>query len=842
MLSPDKHLPIAEIMADIINSLQKSNELVLEAPPGAGKTTTVPLALMDAPWRKGNKILVLEPRRVAARAAAERMAQLLGEKVGETVGYTIRLERKVSKKTVIEVITEGVLTRRLQYDPELSDTALVIFDEFHERNIHSDLGLALCLQGRDVFREPENPLKLLVMSATLNGEAVSSLINNAPLIRSEGRSYPVDIFFGKNQPLGAPVTDNIVKTIEQALRAQAGNILVFLPGQKEINDCAKQLSSIVESSVAVLTLHGSIPLIEQQKAIAPLAKTSPYTRKIVLATDIAETSLTIEGVNIVVDSGLARKPQFDPRTGMTRLSTVRISRASSIQRAGRAGRLAPGVCYRLWSAEQQSQLLAHTPAEILEADLTPLVMQLLQWGVTEPSELQWLDSPPAAAFQQALTLLQQLGAVDHNTQALTPHGEAMAALPMEPRLAHMLVAGAQHGLKGKASNIAALLGDRNPLPGTDIETALSILAGDIICNQQHQGWLKRTRQQAKQYRQLVQQNVQAPTIEQNAQTGFLLACAFPDRIAKKRDNSRHQYLLSNGRSARLGEHDPLAGSEWLAIAELGGHSGQREDRIFSATRLSPVLFSRELREQKSQREIIEWQDEKLIAEKQSCIGKIILKRSPLKAISEQQRQDAIITLVQSLGIQTLPWDKDLRQWQARIILLHNAFPDAQPGWPDMRDKTLTESAHQWLSPFVNNISKRADLKRLDLKSILESLLPWPLPKQLNELAPERIQVPSGSHLSIDYSQSPPVLEVKLQEMFGCKTTPTIANGKIKLLVHLLSPARRPLQITQDLEGFWNTSYQDVKKEMKGRYPKHPWPDNPWDAEATKFTKRKKPPG
>jgi len=838
----DPNLPIASILDELYRTLNNHNRVVLEAPPGAGKTTTVPLALLNAPWRGSKKILMLEPRRVAARAAAERMARLLGETVGERVGYSIRLEQKRSANTVIEVVTEGILTRRLQQDPELADTAIVIFDEFHERNIHSDLGLALCLQGQELFRDQHNPLKLLVMSATLNGEAVSTLMGKAPIIRSEGRTYPVQIHYGSTAKTGADITPAIVETVEQALQKHSGNVLVFLPGQKEIRTCAQRLNASLDTNIAILPLHGGIPPAEQQKALAPLSEHSQHSRKVVLATDIAETSLTIEGVNTVVDSGLARKPQFDPRTGMTRLHTVRLSKASSIQRAGRAGRLAAGNCYRLWSEDQQAALLPHTPPEIIHSDLSALALQLLQWGISDPEELQWLDAPAAPAYRQAIDLLRQLGAVsvDNTIPRLTKHGERLAGLPLQPRLAHMLVIADTQGLLKTASQLAALLSERLPQngPGADIEYSLQVLQGTIHCPAQQRAWLRRVQQQAQHYLRAFSRTASTAKLNNAQVPGFLLACAYPDRIAQKRENSRHCYLLSNGRSARLNERDPLAGCDYLAIADLGGTNGQSDDRIFSACSLDPALFDQALQHLLKQRELVEWQNDKLLAEEHCCVGKLILSRRPLQTLSSEQRIQAVLNLLSTEGLGLLSWSNDILQWRARVQLLREQFPSHSPPWPDLSDEHLQCTMDSWLAPFLENVKKRADLKQLKLHSILETLLTWPQPQRLNELAPTRISVPSGSQLSIDYRAYPPVLEVKLQEMFGCKDTPTVANGQVKLLVHLLSPARRPLQITQDLEGFWNSSYEDVKKEMKGRYPKHPWPDNPWEHQATRYTKSK----
>jgi len=844
MLNPDPTLPISEHLIAIYNTLANHNELVLQAPPGAGKTTSVPLALMDAPWRQGRKIIMLEPRRVAARAAASRMAALLGETVGESVGYTVRLDKKVSSRTIIEVVTEGVLTRRLQQDPELSDTALVIFDEFHERSIHSDLSIALCLQARELFREATNPLKLLLMSATLDGNTLSDWLN-APLIRSEGRSYPVDIRYGQSQPLGRnhELIAQVSETILRAYTEHTGHILAFLPGQREINQCLQQVKPQLDASTLILALHGGIPLDEQQAAIAPLDNRHAYRRKIVLATDIAETSLTIDGVSIVIDSGLARKPRFDPRTGLTRLNTQRISAASSEQRAGRAGRQTAGTCYRLWSQQQQAELQAHTTPEIKQADLAPLALQLLQWGVSDPLELNWLDVPPNAPYQQAIDLLRRLNALDgeQNRLKLTPHGESMARLPTEPRLAHMLLSATTKSLLAKASELAALLSERIPLADTDMEQICQLLHS-YSCPPQYRHWQQRILKQAQDFRKQLtdkrETHVAESDIAEETSTGFLLACAFPDRIAKKRPNSRHQYQLANGRSACLRETDSLAGSEWLAVAELGGKTGQSEDYIHRATPLSPALLNGPLNHLIKTRDVVYWENDRLLAEQQHVIGDIVYKQAPLSTFNREQQLQAVLDHIHTQGLAILPWTPELRQWQARVNLLHQHLPESEPNWPNLNDEQLLKTLKSWLEPWLHSVTKPQDIKALPLKTILEGLLPWPLPQQLDTLAPLRIEVPSGSKLAVDYTQRPPILEVKLQEMFGCKQTPTVAKGKVPLVVHLLSPARRPLQITQDLEGFWNSSYHDVKKEMKGRYPKHPWPDNPWEAQATRHTKKR----
>lgn len=834
-------LPIREVISDLRSILDKTHELVLEAPPGAGKTTLVPLALINASWRNKRKIIMLEPRRMAAKNAAVRMAQLLGESVGQRVGYTIRLEQKKSPQTVIEVVTEGVLTRRLQHDPELEDTALVIFDEFHERNIHSDLGLALCLQSREIFRDAQDPLKLLVMSATLDASPVADLLSGAPKITSKGRAFPVDIIYSAQNPTRETLISEMTNTVVDALTRHSGDVLVFLPGQKEINLLNNKLQARLSKQVVIMPLHGNLSLTQQQAAITP--NKDPDLRKVVLATDIAESSLTIEGVKVVIDSGFARKPQFNSRTGMTSLHTVRISQASAKQRAGRAGRLNAGVCYRMWNESQQATMLEHSIPEILQADLAPLAVQLLQWGV-EPTELQWLDAPPAAAYQQALMLLQQLGAlVTHQDIQLTDHGEAMAALPTHPRLAHMLLIGKKTHNTHTAACVAALLGERNPLPNNsaDLETTLDVILGKISCPGNAQAWLTRITQQVSVFKQTLnlQTHMQDQLQSQQANPdalGMLVASAFPDRIARKRSNSRHLYQLANGRAARLSEQDPLSGTEWLAIAEVGGLNNTKEDRIFAATALNPALFESHLADLIDTRKVIEWQRQKLVAEQRSYLGSLIINKRTLDKVSKEDCVQATLHFIREQGLQVLPWDEDLEQFRARVTLVKQH--QTMQAWPDLSDAALLDDLENWLAPNLINVASLSALKKLDLKAILLQLLPWPLPNDLEQLAPQRVTVPSGSKLAIDYRQAQPVLEVKLQEMFGCTSTPTVVNGKVPLLIHLLSPARRPLQITQDLAGFWESSYQDIKKEMKGRYPKHPWPDDPYEAVATRLTKKK----
>ncbi len=844
-------LPIHSVLPDIKTTLQQHHTLVLQAAPGAGKTTMVPLALLDEPWLQRQKIVMLEPRRMAARTAAERMASLLGEKVGETVGYRIRQQTRVSESTRIEVITEGVLTRMLQQDPELSGVGLVIFDEFHERNLNSDLGLALTLQARELLRESD-PLKLLVMSATLEGMALSKLLDGAPQITSEGRSYPVEIHYCGVAPVREPLERAMLAAVQRALAETDGSILVFLPGQREIQRLSQLLKPRLEDDTCLLPLYGALRLNEQMKAIRALSPQDEYRRKVVLATDIAETSITIDGVSTVVDSGLSRQPGFDPATGMTRLHTRRISRASSIQRMGRAGRTRPGHCYRLWNESMQASLPAQTPPEIQQADLAPLALQLLQWGVDNPAQLQWLDAPPPAAFQQALDLLDSLGAIRHDDNhavlRLSPHGEQMAQIPTHPRLAHMLITAAAHSQLEKASVLSVLLSEKDPLQhySADIGAKVDVLLGDIPCEARFKNWLHGSRQQMQMLKKTCAKITPSPsiTLAEDDVIGWLISLAYPDRLAQRRSDDRQSYLLSNGRAAVLPKENRLAAQPYLAIAELGGLAGTREDRIYAAAPLNPALFDTLLSPLLQQQEIVEWvgQEDKMVAERQTRLGGIVLQRQRLTDITPENRQQAIAEWIRKKGLNVLEWDQATISLRQRIACLveHKVESGADTDWPDVSDAGLLTSIEQWLLPFLDAVRNRQDLKKINLHTCLLTLLPWPLPQKLEQLAPERIEVASGSRIKIDYSQSPPVLAVKLQEMFGCHQTPAIANGKLPLLVHLLSPGRKPLQITQDLAGFWCGSYHAVKKEMKGRYPKHPWPDDPLQALPTRFTKNHKP--
>ena len=823
-------LPIDEVLPALRLALAERHEAVLEAPPGAGKTTRVPLALLNEPWLAGQKILMLEPRRLAARAAAERLASELGEKVGETVGYRIRLDSKVGPDTRIEVVTEGILTRRLQHDPALEGVGLLIFDEFHERSLDADLALALSLNGRELFRD-EQPLKILLMSATLEGERLASILDDAPILRSEGRMYPVSMRWGRPFVPGEFIEPRVVQTVLDAINDESGSLLVFLPGQAEIRRVNQQLADALgsRSDILLCPLHGELDLAAQRAAIEPAPKGQ---RKVVLATNIAETSLTIDGVRVVIDAGLARVPRFDPGSGMTRLDTQRISRASATQRAGRAGRLEPGVCYRLWSEDQHAQMAAYGSAEILQADLAGLALQLARWGVT-PEQLIWLDMPPSASYAQARQLLERLGAL-HGAK-LTPHGEAMAELPAHPRIAHLLLRGQDLGLAAMACDVAALLGERDILRGVgaDVHSRLALLSGESRAARGGQGGVQRAKQLARQYRGYLRGKATQPVADPDHPRwlGALLALAYPDRVAQQRKPGGAEYRLANGRAALFSEVDGLMKQPWLVIADLGSRQGQREERIYLAAEFEPALLEGVLSEQVSVVDQLDWDEREgvLRAERQRKVGELVLSREPLTGLDEAARTQALINLVRRKGLELLPWTPELRQWQARVGLLRQLDLQVQGDseWPDVSDTALLGSLEDWLAPYLGRVSRLSHFASLDLSSIVHNLLKWPLPQRLEELAPHHIKVPSGSSVRLDYSEHPPILAVRLQELFGLADTPRIAGGRQVVKLHLLSPARRPVQVTQDLANFWRSTYAEVKKDLKGRYPKLFHKLDPW---------------
>jgi len=838
-MSHPSRLPIDPLLPEIANTLAEHPDVILQADPGAGKTTRVPLALLDQPWLHDQKILLVQPRRLAARAAALRLAEQLGEPVGQRVGYRVRLETRVSRHTRIEVVTGGVMVRMLQDNPGLEGIGLVILDEFHERTLDGDLSLVLARQGREWLREGP-PLKLLLMSATLEHQALSEQLDGAQVISSSGRSYPVETVWSARRRTDEPIEPRVAALVSQALQQHRGSLLVFLPGLAEIRRTLELLEPLQAQhpDLQLLPLHGELPLEQQQQAIQPPA---PDQRKVVLATAIAETSLTIEGIEVVIDSGLSRQARFDPASGMTRLFTTRVSAASATQRAGRAGRLGPGTCYRLWSEEQHRQLEAQPGAEILQADLAPLALQLLHWGINDPAELAWPDPPPAAAFNQALDLLQQLQAIEATAPGqfrLTARGEQMARLPTHPRLAHMLLCGAEAGLLPLAADLAVLLTERDPLDSASVDISRRL---DWLHAPGRDPRRKRLQQLASQLRASGDRDgnsakpVSGP--DHPRWIGYLIACAYPDRIARQREPDSVHYRLSQGRGVRLKEQDPLRRQEWLAVAALSGHQGRASDQIRLAAPLPAELFQHYLAELKQSEEVVAWdsRQDRLIAERQVRIGQLILSRTPLAETDPALRCQAVLALIRREGLGLLNFTPEVERFLARAAFA--ATQDDLESWPDLSDTALLDRLEDWLGPWLDGVTQREDLKRLDLLSILRSQLDWSRQQQLDRLAPERIQVPSGSSHRVDYSQFPPVLAVKLQEMFGCLETPTVGRG-VPLTLHLLSPAQRPLQVTSDLAGFWAGSYQAVKKEMKGRYPKHPWPDDPASAVPTRHSKRR----
>jgi len=824
---PTTGLPVEEALPRLRSVLRAGTNAVLEAPPGAGKTTLVPLALLGEDWLGDGRILVLEPRRLAARMAAQRMAELLGEEVGETVGYRVRMDSRTGPATRIEVVTEGILTRRLIDDSELAGVGAVIFDEFHERSIHTDLGLALCLEAREALRED---LRILVMSATLDGTAVASLIGSAPIISSEGRVFPVETRH-LNRPAPRDLDRAMAAAIRIALDKEDGSILAFLPGVGEI----RRVQALLEEAgpgpdVLVAPLFGALSRQDQDKAIQRAPR---GVRKVVLATDIAETSLTIEGIRIVVDGGYRRKPRFDPQSGMTRLETRRISRAGADQRRGRAGRLEPGVCYRLWPQAETAALARFETPEIVEADLAPLALDLSRWGLADPAALNWSDPPPVAQYAQAQALLRALDAIDRDGR-ITSQGNQMCRLPMHPRLAHMLVAGTAAGHGGLACDIAALLDERDVLGGRDdcdLRSRLAVLQGDGGGKVQR-GALDRVRRAAKDLRRRMKISGDAG----GGDAGELLALAYPDRVAKRR-GAAGRYLLRNGRGAILPEGDRLAAEEWLAVADLGG--AQADARIYLAAPLAAARIEAMFEGDIEQIDRVAWDDrqEKVIAVRRQLLGAIALKEEPLKKPPPATVLEAMVAGIRLLGSTALPWNEATRQWRARVMFLRG-LEYRGVVWPDLSDDTLMGGLTDWLAPFLAGVASCQALQKVDLKSALASLLTWEQNQLLEEGAPTHITVPTGSRLALDYGQSDePVLRVRLQEMLGETETPAIAGGRVPILLHLLSPAGRPVQVTRDLAGFWQGSYAQVKAEMKGRYPKHLWPDDPLRAAPTRRSKK-----
>jgi ATP-dependent helicase HrpB len=820
----DTPLPIDAVLDQLARTLARHNAAVLVAPPGAGKTTRVPLALLDEPWARGKKIIVLEPRRIAARASAERMAHTIGERVGETVGYRVRFGSKVSRATRIEVVTEGIFSRQILDDPELTGVAAVLFDEFHERSLDADLGLALARDAQVGLRED---LRILVMSATLDGARVAKLLGEASVIASEGRAFPVETrYLGRRAD--APLERQMADAIATALRADPGSVLAFLPGAAEIRRTQNFLGErIHDASIEIVPLYGALDAGVQDRAIAPAPK---GWRKVVLATSIAETSLTIEGVRIVVDSGVARVPRYEPDIGLTRLETVRASRAAVDQRRGRAGRTEPGVCYRLWDEPQTASLAAYTQPEILSADLSSLVLDLAQWGVSDPATLAFLDSPPAPALKEAKNLLRELGALDADGR-ITAEGKSLRALALPPRLARMIVDSHRLGAGEEAAEIAAVLTERGlGGDGVDLDARLDQFRHDRS-------------QRASSARTLVQRwasQVAAtegpPKEDTSPSTGVMLAFAFPDRVARNRGNG--SFVLANGRGAAVEQTSALARAPYIAVAELTGTAAQ--GRILLAAPIAQADIEQHFGEQ------IETADEisfdrgamALRARRKTTLHAITLSEAPLALKPSAETALVLADGLIAAGLDKLPWSKPLKQWRDRVMFLRKAEGDTlKNSWPDLSDDALAAQRGTWLVPALYDKTSLKELSSGDLSDALMALLPWELRARLEREAPTHFEAPTGTQLAIDYeAEQGPTIAVRLQELFGLTSHPSIAKGTVPLVLELLSPAHRPVQVTRDLPGFWRGSYAAVRSDLRGRYPRHPWPEDPASAMPTRRVK------
>ncbi|GFE58674.1 ATP-dependent helicase HrpB [Geobacter sp. AOG1] len=839
-------LPIDEIIPPFLTTLRDNPAVVLQAPPGAGKTTRIPLALLAAEWLSGRKIVMLEPRRLAATNAARWMASCLGEEVGHRVGYQIRYDRKIGAATRIEVVTEGVLTRRLQHDPLLEGVGVVILDEFHERSLHADLALALC---RDIQTGLRDDLRLVVMSATLDTAPVAALLGDAPVLTCAGRSFPVDIRYAEREDSGE-ITGVVVRTVQHVLRETTGDLLVFLPGTREIRRCERLLEqSLPDSgSLMIVPLYGDLPFSAQERAILPAER-----RKVVLATNIAETSLTIEGVTVVIDSGWSRQLRFDPASGIERLVTARVSAASADQRAGRAGRLGPGTCYRLWTEHQQRSLLPATTPEILATDLAPLVLELAVWGVSDPAQLPWLDSPPAPAVAEGRRLLQLMEALDDKGR-LTPHGKEMAAFPLHPRLAHLLLKARERGLVSAACDLAAILSERDMLRRSPTAVREKSPSDLLDRCQLLAGWRSRAPhaglgapvdlqscqavdRAARQLRKFLNVGTTVGNFDA-ASVGLMLAWAFPDRIARQRSPGADRYLLANGKGGRLSDRSAVHDEPLLVAVNCEGGDGG-DGVIHLASALAVEVLRREFTSMLVRKRVVEWDDRqgRVVAAEEERFGAIILESWQVKPAPEDLQAALLQGLIRKGGVSALPWTPAAREFQARVMFLAREFPGE--GWPDLSENCLHASLAEWLGGWLGGLKSMVDVGRLDILPPLRSLLDREQMRRLDAEAPPDIIVPSGSRIRFHYpADGPPVLAVKLQELFGLAATPVVARGRVPVVLHLLSPAGRPIQVTRDLRNFWDTVYPEVKKELKGRYPKHPWPDDPWNAEPTRHTKKR----
>ncbi|WFU82203.1 ATP-dependent helicase HrpB [Bradyrhizobium sp. CIAT3101] len=815
----DTPLPIDAVLDDLSRTLEAHNAAVLVAPPGAGKTTRVPLALLDAPWAKGKKIIVLEPRRIAARASADRMAKSLGERAGETVGYRVRFGSKISRATRIEVVTEGIFTRQILDDPELSGVAAILFDEFHERSLDADMGLALARDAQLGLRED---LRILVMSATLDGARVAKLLGEAPVVESEGRAFPVETrYLGRKAD--APIERQMADAIASALRADSGSVLAFLPGAAEIRRTQNFLGERVQdASIEIVPLFGALDAAVQDRAIAPAPK---GTRKVVLATSIAETSLTIEGVRIVVDSGLARVPRYEPDIGLTRLETVRAARAAVDQRRGRAGRTEPGVCYRLWDEPQTASLAPYTQPEILSADLSSLVLDLAQWGVADPAALSFLDPPPQPAWKEAKSLLEELNALDGDGR-ITVEGRSLRALALPPRLARMIVDSHRAGSGEEAAEIAAILTERG-------------LGGDSADLEHRRDQFRRDRSpRAASARDLARRWAsqvaasEKPGQQEDLSTGLMLAYAFPDRVARNRGNG--SFVLANGRGAAVEQTSSLARAPYIAIGEMTGTAAS--GRILLAAQIAEDDIERHFAEHIDTADEISFDRGAMAlrARRKRVLHAITLSEATLAVSPSEDTARIFADGLIAAGLDRLPWSKAAKQWRDRVMFLRKAEGDS---WPDLSNDGLVARRDDWLVPALYDKIALKDISAGDLSDALMALLPWEMRARLDREAPTHFEAPTGSVLAIDYeAEQGPTIAVRLQELFGLNTHPSIAAGKVPLVLELLSPAQRPVQVTRDLPGFWRGSYAAVRSDMRGRYPRHPWPEDPASALPTRRVK------
>nr|WP_319390585.1 ATP-dependent helicase HrpB [uncultured Cohaesibacter sp.] len=819
-------LPIREALPGLLAALAEGTRAVLIAPPGAGKTTCVPLALLDQGWLEamtaaGNgRIIMLEPRRLAAKAAARRMAQLIGEPVGKRVGYRVRMESRVSRETVIEVVTEGVFARMIVDDPSLEGIAVVLFDEFHERSLDADMSLAFALEAQAALRDD---LRLIVMSATLDGGRVASILDGAPVIESMGRAFPVETRHLPRKPQDR-LEDAVTDAVMQALRDDQGSLLVFLPGQAEIHRVeerlAQRLKSSLDKDMILAPLYGAMEGRDQDRAIAspPQGK-----RKIVLATSIAETSLTIDGVRVIIDAGLVRRPRFEANLGISRLETVRVSRASADQRQGRAGRTEPGVCYRLWDKGQTAALPAFEPPEILETDLSRLVLDLALWGESDPSRLKWLDEPPAAGWAEAVRLLQSFGALDP-AGALTEHGRDLAQLPLPPRLAHMLLRARALGAESLAAMMAALLSEGGRLRHNDMRRLLQ----DLIA-----GKLPRAKEiKALSRRWIGSRSEERPNAEE---AGRILALAYPDRIAMRR-GAEGRYLLASGRGGVLQPDDPLNAEQFLVVADLQGAAANA--RITLAAPIARKVIEDDFADLIIEEEAISFDRDSgaVSARLQTLLGRIVLAEKRLKHSSPEAIVSALLAAIRKGGLRLLPFTKEIERWRGRVCYV----AEREGGWPDLSDQGLLDGLEGWLAPFLAGKMALSDISAADLSAALRAMVPYDRLATLEADLPTHFEVPTGSRIPIDYAaENGPVLAVRVQELFGLDQHPAIMGGKLPLLLHLLSPAHRPIQVTRDLPGFWRGSWKDVRADMRGQYPKHVWPEDPINTEATRRAKPRK---